>query len=315
MIDYSIVIRTLGTAGEKYQALLDSISHLNIQPREVLVVLPEGYAKPDERLGYETFVYSAKGMVSQRVYGGALAKSKYILLIDDDITFPSDFIEILFYPIEKQLCEITVPKPVQLPRKHGIQKIVGTITMSAVSCKKNNGFFTRILRSGGWAYSRYNIEKSKYLYAETASGICCFCLKTAFESIHFEEELWLQDVRYPLWEDQVMYYKFWQKGYKVMCATKADIEHLDAGGNSENRAKDAAFASARNKVIFWHKYIYTKEKLSFFRLLDKACLFYHLYTNLFFLHISDLKKEKEMRTAASYRKGMKNGFIYIHENL
>ena len=31
-MEYSIVIRTVGKAGEKYQKLLDSIKKLNVQP-------------------------------------------------------------------------------------------------------------------------------------------------------------------------------------------------------------------------------------------------------------------------------------------
>ena len=42
---YSIVIRTLGKAGEKYQTMLRCIDRLNDKPDEVLVVIPKGMAK------------------------------------------------------------------------------------------------------------------------------------------------------------------------------------------------------------------------------------------------------------------------------
>ena len=41
MSNYSIAIRTLGRAGEKYQKLLDSIAECNRQPEKVIVVIPE----------------------------------------------------------------------------------------------------------------------------------------------------------------------------------------------------------------------------------------------------------------------------------
>ena len=47
-IDYSVIIRTIGKAGEKYQNLLNSIAALVPQPKEVIVVLPEGYDEPAE---------------------------------------------------------------------------------------------------------------------------------------------------------------------------------------------------------------------------------------------------------------------------
>lgn len=100
-MEYSIVIRTVGKAGEKYQKLLDSIKKLNVQPAEVLVVLPKGYEKPKERLGDEKFVYSEKGMVQQRIAGGRLAKGEYLLFLDDDVEFEGDFIEQISKPLRE----------------------------------------------------------------------------------------------------------------------------------------------------------------------------------------------------------------------
>ena len=93
MIEYSVIIRTTGKAGEKYQKLLDSVSKLDPQPREIIVVLPEGYDLPDERLGRETFYFSPKGMVRQRLAGVAVCKTDYALICDDDVSFPSDFVK------------------------------------------------------------------------------------------------------------------------------------------------------------------------------------------------------------------------------
>ena len=43
-VKYSVAIRTLGTAGEKYIKLLKSIDAQTIKPEKVIVVLPEGYS-------------------------------------------------------------------------------------------------------------------------------------------------------------------------------------------------------------------------------------------------------------------------------
>ena len=65
---YSVVIRTLGSTGSKYRALIDSIFSQTVQPEEIIVVLPEGYSL-DYVSGRERIVYSKKGMVSQRAEG------------------------------------------------------------------------------------------------------------------------------------------------------------------------------------------------------------------------------------------------------
>ena len=64
-LDFSIAIRTLGKAGEKYKKLLESIRNSQVQPKKVIVVLPEGYTLPEERLGWESFVFSPKSMILQ----------------------------------------------------------------------------------------------------------------------------------------------------------------------------------------------------------------------------------------------------------
>ena len=60
IIDYSVVIRTTGNAHEKYQNLLNSVSNLIPPPKEIIVVLPEGYDLPEEKLGWETYYFSPK---------------------------------------------------------------------------------------------------------------------------------------------------------------------------------------------------------------------------------------------------------------
>ena len=92
-IDYSVVIRTVGKASEKYNKLLESIRKLNPQPKEVIVVLPIGYSLPQQRLGWERFVFSEKGMVKQRLYGMNTCNSSFALFCDDDVEFKPDFVE------------------------------------------------------------------------------------------------------------------------------------------------------------------------------------------------------------------------------
>ena len=85
-LSYSVVIRTLGNTGVKYQALLQSIKAQTIQPEEIIVVIPHGY-ELDYKIGSERVVYCEKGMVQQRAVGIAESSSEYSLICDDDIQF------------------------------------------------------------------------------------------------------------------------------------------------------------------------------------------------------------------------------------
>lgn len=108
-MEYTVTIRTLGTAGEKYQKTLDSIKRQTIHPKDIIIVLPYGYSEPKEKLGYERFVYSEKGMLSQRITGINLCTTELILAIDDDIEFQSDFIESLIKTLEKTNSDFVSP--------------------------------------------------------------------------------------------------------------------------------------------------------------------------------------------------------------
>lgn len=78
-IKYNIVIRTLGTGGEKYRALLNSIQKQSLKPTHVYVITADGYTLPTEQLGFEEFVYTRKGMWHQRVFSLQYAAGEKML--------------------------------------------------------------------------------------------------------------------------------------------------------------------------------------------------------------------------------------------
>lgn len=55
---YSVLIRTLGTAGDKYLRTLQAIDCQTVKPEKGYVALPHGYVQPKESLGNRpTFMY------------------------------------------------------------------------------------------------------------------------------------------------------------------------------------------------------------------------------------------------------------------
>lgn len=305
--EYSIVIRTLGKSGEKYRAMLDSIKNLSIKPKEIIVVLPIGYTQPEDRIGTETFVYSKKGMVQQRVYGAKQATTEYILFLDDDVSFEPCFVEKMMKPILLGMCDATVPPQFSmLPPKKGIKKIIPMIMLSAIPTVLNKDMYIKVLKSGGWSYNRFGKNVSEYLYTESAAGIGFLSKKEAFMNIKFDDESWLEDINYSLPEDQVMFYKYVVSGYRIICVTNAVFTHLDAGGTAPSRMNDAAYAMGRNKHIFWHDYIYCRQKKSFGKLVSVILYRYSTAAQKAYLLFS-LKKEE----LDNYSKGLKDGKKFI----
>ena len=119
----------------------------------------------------------------------------------------------------------------------------------------------RVLRTGGFSY---NNTPTKPVYESTTNaGPCFFCQKSDFLKIRFEDELWLDETPYALPEDQVMFYKMYLCGLKILTSFDSGIVHLDAGSTmqaSDEKVFKVIYSEFRNKTIFWYKYFYSQEQ-------------------------------------------------------
>lgn len=315
MLNYSVVIRTLGKTGEKYQVLLDSVAKQSIKPLEVLVVIPDGYDLPKEQLGYERFVRGEKGMLKQRIIGAKEAKGEYILFLDDDLQFEEDFVERLYQPIKEGVADASFPPLFSLlPPKKGIKKLIPWLSRSAVPLRGKT-HYTKILKSGGWAYYHFEDKKdvSKYLLAQTAPGACGLWKKEDFLNINYEDDLWLEDTVYALGDDQVAHYKLYLNQKRLVCVSDLRYIHLDGGGKSPDRDILAAYANSRFKYIFWYKYIYCQQKNGWGRFVSWCAIHYSrmVSRSISFLQACFQKGKKEVHKM--FVKGLKDGKKYVKE--
>ena len=83
--EYSVAIRTLGTAGDMYRKELESLHNQTVKPRHIFVFLAEGYKRPDFQVGMEEYVPVHKGLVHQRAASLQGVDTEYLLILDDDI--------------------------------------------------------------------------------------------------------------------------------------------------------------------------------------------------------------------------------------
>lgn len=134
--EYCAAIRTLGTAGDKYYQTLLSLKQQTIPPKKILVYIAEGYPLPKETIGIEQYVYVKKGMIAQRALPYKEVDTEYILLLDDDLAFPSSMVEKLFGEMQK--CDADVISPNVFPNHNMtvLQKLysiffVGTFPMKS----------------------------------------------------------------------------------------------------------------------------------------------------------------------------------------
>ncbi len=278
MISYSVAIRTLGTAGEKYRKLLNSIRKLQPQPERVVVVLPEGYKEPEERLGFEEFVYSPKGMVAQRLESLKYIDSEYILFCDDDVSFGADFVKKLEEPLRTGDYSCSAGPLLEFFPPGSIKYLIASLLGGAcVMLRGRQDTYARILNTGGWSYNRsINLHKHKIYQTDSLPWTCFFIKKTALERIHFEDEMWCERSGYAAFEDRVMFYKLKINGFHTCVVSDAAYIHNDARSSTSGTNLIPQYARAFNHFVFWHRFLYMNSKNPLDRIWKKICISYYI---------------------------------------
>lgn len=310
-IDYSVVIRTTGKAGEKYAGLLRSINGLEPKPREVIVVLPEGYSIPEERLGWETFYFCPKGMVIQRMTGLAKCKTKYALVCDDDVSFNADFVQKLYEPVRSGLCAFSAgPLYSFLPPKGANAVLCAVMASAAPTLFHRKGRYVSVLKSSGYSYNR-NLKPGRYYETQSVAWTCFFAEVSAIREMDFQAESWLDSHGYSALDDQTMFYKAWLRGIKTVVVSDAVYEHLDARTSTRNNKGPALYAMGFNRVVFWHRFIYRQQKRILSRVWAMACFGYHTLWTFFFELLNLVRRKNTCSGLAIKFRGLRDGWRYI----
>ncbi|WP_294455642.1 glycosyltransferase family 2 protein [uncultured Bacteroides sp.] len=307
-MEYSVVIRTLGKGGEFYQKTLDSLVCQTIVPKDIIVYIAEGYPLPKETIGIEKYVYVKKGMVAQRALPYNEVKTEYILFLDDDVYLPPTGVEILFRELHENNGDVISPCVFynhEKPIKDKIRSLLLGREVCRISISKW-GF--KVLPTAGFSYIN-NPIRSVY-ESQTNAGPCFFCKKQDFLNICYEEELWLDGSPYAFPDDQVMFYKMYMNGLKILTSYDSGILHLDAGTSTgENRMLKVIYSEYRNKLIFWHRFIYMPEKNIIKKVFAVLSIFY-VYGIQYVKHlIREVYGDK--KAAQAFRKGVIDGKSYI----
>lgn len=290
MISYTVVVRTLGTAGYKYQRLLDSINRQTIQPEKILIYIAEGYPLPKETIGREEYIYVKKGMVAQRALDYKDVNSKYILFLDDDLFFPEDTVEKMFLLLKGNNGDVISPDIFPNANRTFIAELLMTISGRMRARINDNYWGYKVMRNSGYSYNKN--PKNDILFSQTNAGACFLITKEDFLRISFQEELWMDNQKYALGDDQVMFYKMFLNGLKILTWYNHGFIHLDAGNNMDkSKKKDLIYSDFRFKTIFWHRFIYKPDNSKISVFWSFLCITYSL---LFTLFVSILKLNIEI---------------------
>ena len=152
-MNYTAVIRTLGTAGEKYQQLLDSLASQSVQPNEIIVYIAEGYPLPKETIGKERYVCVKKGMVAQRALRYDEVKTEYILFLDDDLFLPDDFVEKMYSALVENELDVISPDIYPNDKRSLKVEIMMTLSGRMRARSGDDEWGYKVMRTGGYSYN------------------------------------------------------------------------------------------------------------------------------------------------------------------
>lgn len=306
---YTAVIRTLGTAGEKYRTLLESLAKQTIRPAKILVYIAEGYPIPQQTIGCEQYVYVRKGMVAQRALPYVEAETEYLLMLDDDLYLPESAVETMFRYLTEMQADVISPDVFPNAERPLSGKLMMAISGRMLARRNDGRWGYKVMRNAGYSYN--TAPEPGVYWSQTNAGACFLCRKTDFLKIHFDEEQWMDRLKYALGDDQVMFYKMYLSGLKLLTWYHNGVRHLDAASatRDEEKERNRIYADFRFKTIFWHRFIYLPDTSRLGRLWSTVCMGYTLG---FTLLVSLLKGKFGIMTLKW--RAIRNGVRFIRSD-
>lgn len=307
ILEYSVIIRTTGKAGEKYKKLLSSIMELEPKPKDVIVVLPEGNSIPSDGIGIEKFYFCKKGMVMQRLFGVEACKTQYALITDDDISFDTDFVKKLSEPVVSGKYALSAGPLLSFFPQGFFQRTVAAFCGSAVPSIFHLKRYNTVLKTTGYSYSTKIKIRSNQLYeTQSAPWTCFFADIYKLKKIHFEEEMWLDKNGYAEHDDTAMFYKSWLNGNKTVIVADAIYEHLDAKTSTKGNRGLVRYSSGFNTIVFWHRFLF-KESVGIERIWCVICLVYTYYMRKLLDLIAVKRGKMTEQECKAYQNGVNAG--------
>lgn len=258
---YSVAIRTVGKAGDKYIQELRSLHAQTIKPTHIYVFLAHGFERPKEQVGMEEYIDTPKGLVHQRAAANMIHED-YLLIIDDDVYFPPDAIERMYGYLQEHHADGIAPDTFPTQSMPWTFKAIAYMS-NDVRSRKTDGWAIKILPSGSFSYNNHP-PYGAVLPTQSAAGTALFVSRQAWQAIHYEDEQWVD--QFPLGtfgEDQLMFYKLYANGYKLLMWYNSGVLHLDANTNKASaKSYDKLYYRAMSYYLTWHRSLFSNPDAS-----------------------------------------------------
>lgn len=307
--DYCVCIRTLGKAGDKYQALLDSLKRQTLQPQKILVYIPFGYDIPKETIGVEQYMRCEKGMVHQRALPFDEVDTNWILFLDDDVSMEDDAVERLFAGLEAEHGDAISANVFRVQDSGWIGRLRAAMVFTFP--RRDDGWSIKLWRNGSHTYD--SNPSKPVLPSQSAAGPTLLIRKEAFLAVHFSDERWMDDFRYPIGEDMALAYKLYLYGYRLLVHYEAGITHLDAKSSKVTNPLERYLLGETVWLVRWYRIFYNIKHATWKSksLAVSSFALRELWTFIFGAMPRSIKHHNFHFIFAFFKK-YKKGYEYIH---
>ena len=313
MLTYSIAIRTLGTSGEVFREELLSITRQSIQPERVLIYVAEGYSRPDYTIGREEYVWVKKGMVAQRILPYDEITSDVIFMLDDDVCLAPDSAERMLKAMEEYRADCVGVDTFKNHNMPVVKKIYAALTNLAFPHWSDKWAF-KIHYNGSFSYN--NRPTKSFYWSQSCAGNAVMLRMSIYRQLHFEDEMWLDDMPFAYNDDMVESYKIYKNRFRLGVLYDAGCEHLDSCSSSATFRKGTQWVHTRTMAMFiiWWRTIYqTMRKNS----LKKLFVAFYFITKVVWLSVvmccASIVKFTPQYTIL-YINGLIDGWRFVHSD-
>lgn len=306
---YSVAIRTLATSPETLRRELVALHNQTIPPEKIVIYIAHGYPKPDFRIGMEEYVEVKKGMLAQRALRYDEIESELLLLLDDDVEFSPDSAEILISELINNNADCIA---VDSFRNHLMSPL------SKFKALFGNWIFPRFDQKwafklhpwGGFSYIN-NPVRNVYI-SQSAAGPASLWKKSSFNRTHLEDELWIDSLGFPFGEDELLFYKLYSNGGKLMVSFDSGVNNLDGKSASSLFQQNLDKFRIRSKanLVRWYRMHY-ESKSNLFAKNFTAFLFALKSLNLTAIHLLISIARRKPQILRLYLNGIEEGIKFI----
>ena len=249
--NYTVAIRTLGTAGKDFEREILSLNSQKILPEEILVYIAEGFPLPNQ-IANEKYIYVKKGMVAQRALSYDEINTDYILLLDDDVFLPPDCVEILASELDclKGDC---IAADVFMPQKSSLVSKMYNFFVNLSFPHRDDKWAFKVMPNASFSYNS-NPRYGVYL-SQSAAGPISLWRKDVMQGINYHDEIWLDQMGFAFGDDQLMFQKVYKNGYKLLVSYDSGAVHLNAKSSSSlyQQSSDKYYKRAKALYMIWFR--------------------------------------------------------------